>query len=243
MNLRREGVRDVAGGVADLLDAEQPDVDAGICPPALYLPLVLDCVEGTDLQAGAQNCHFEKDGAFTGEISPWMIRDVGASWVIIGHSERRHDFGEEGAFLRKKVSAAVEAGLNVIYCVGETESRRDAGETREVVTGQLSEGLNGTGVFASDRDLIIAYEPVWAIGTGRTAEPGQAQEAHEWIRDWVREQAGPDAAESVRLQYGGSVKPHNAEGILAKPDIDGALIGGASLSADSFNEIIRIADA
>ncbi len=242
MNLRTPEVREITGRVSDLLESEQPDVDAGIFPPFVYLPLVLD-EAGPALDVGGQNCHYEKNGSFTGEVSPWMIKDVGANWVIAGHSERRHGFGEDGDVLQKKVSAAVEADLNVIFCIGETEDQRDAGRTRETVVDQLSSGLDGTGVFASDRELIIAYEPVWAIGTGRSAEPAQAQEAHEWIRDWIADQAGPDQAGSVRIQYGGSVKPHNAASILARPDVDGALIGGASLDPDSFTEIIRIANS
>lgn len=242
MNLRTEKVTEITNRVSDLLSSESLDVDAGIFPPFVYLPLVLD-EAGSELDVGAQNCHFEENGSYTGEVSPWMIKDVGANWVIVGHSERRHDFGEDGAFLQNKVAAAVEADLNVIYCVGETEDQRDAGQTRDAVMNQLSSGLRETGVFGSGQDLIVAYEPVWAIGTGRSAEPDQAQEVHEWIRDWIGEQAGTDQAEQVRIQYGGSVKPHNAEGILAKPDIDGALIGGASLEAESFNDIIRIASS
>jgi triosephosphate isomerase len=242
MNLRTPEVKEITNSVSNLLESEDPDVDAGIFPPAVYLPLVLE-EAGSALDVGAQNCHFEENGSFTGEISPWMVKDVGANWVIVGHSERRHDFGEDHPFLQKKVASAVEADLNVIYCIGETEDQRDAGQTQDTVIEQLNAGLNDTGVFDSDRELIIAYEPVWAIGTGRSAEPEQAQEVHEWIRDWIADQAGSEQAESVRLQYGGSVKPHNAESILAMNDVDGALIGGASLDSESFTDIIRIANS
>ncbi len=239
MNLRQEDASRIAGSVASYVTEEKPDLDVGICPPSLYLETVLRETSDTPVQTGAQNCHHEKDGAYTGEISPYMVTDLGCEWVILGHSERRHEFGETPEFINQKVNAAEEAGLNVIYCVGEKESQREADRTQEVIYEQLATGLQGAGFQRPDQELVIGYEPVWAIGTGRSAGPAQAQEVHRWIRTWFREQFDDRTADELRIQYGGSVKPHNVQELMGEPDVDGALVGSASLTADSFLDLLK----
>ena len=228
--------------MAGLRNAIQPGlpIDVAVCTPFTLLYPMGKELDGTDIKLGAQNCYFEKKGAFTGEISPVMLAAANCTYVIIGHSERRHVFGENGELLRAKVKSCLDEGMSVIYCVGELLDERDAGKTTDVVGRQLAESLS------DDLDasrLTVAYEPVWAIGTGRTATPDQAQEVHAFIRERMGGLFGADAAAAMRIQYGGSVKPGNAAELMACPDVDGALVGGASLVAEDFAGIIRAAAA
>jgi len=215
--------------------------DILICVPYTALVPVADQVKGTNVKLGAQNMHFEDSGAFTAEISAPMLESSGCQYVIIGHSERRQYFGETNDILNKKMLKVVDTNLLPIYCVGEVLEQRKAGDTEKVVEKQIREGL--AGISATDmKKVTIAYEPVWAIGTGETATPEQAEEVHIHIRKVVADIYDKNTADALRIQYGGSVKPGNAEELLKKEDIDGALIGGASLKVDSFKEIIKIAD-
>jgi triosephosphate isomerase len=225
--------RDIRQGVAPARRAE-----VALAPPYTALAAVAEELAGSDIRLAAQNAFWEKQGAFTGAISPPMLADVGCHYVIIGHSERRQHFGETNATVNRRLKAVLDAGMAVILCVGETLQEREGGTTFEVVRTQLREGLAGVAVGA-DR-LVIAYEPVWAIGTGKTATPQQAQEVHAFIRSLLREFMGP-VAEATRIQYGGSVTPDNAATLLAQPDIDGALVGGASLKPELFLPIIAAA--
>jgi triosephosphate isomerase len=210
-----------------------------IAPVFTAIKTVADRLEGSNIRVAGQNCSTEMDeGAHTGEINAEMLLDAGAAYVIIGHSERRHYYCETDSFVRKKAQAAIVAGLSVIVCVGETLEQRDQNNAESVVSGQLEGGLSG--LTASDLDrIIVAYEPVWAIGTGRTATPEQAQEMHAFIRRVFAQRHSKDAADGLRVLYGGSVKPDNIKGLMAQPDIDGALVGGASLQADSFSQIVN----
>jgi triosephosphate isomerase len=229
--------RELVGGIRDAI-AGITGVDVLICPPYQHLFPIAKAVADTPIMFGAQNAHYESHGAFTGEVSVPMIAETGATYVIIGHSERRQLFHEDGELLAKKVRAVVAGGLNVIYCLGETLDQRESGQTERVVTRQLDE------VIAADVDakrLTIAYEPVWAIGTGKTATPDQAQEVHALIRARLVEIYTPAAAGHIRILYGGSVKPGNARELLALPDVDGALVGGACLVASDFAAIISAA--
>jgi triosephosphate isomerase len=212
-------------------------VQIAVAPPFTALSKVKEALMGSPIQLFAQNCHYEKQGAFTGEISAPMLAEVGCDGVILGHSERRQYFGESDEGVNKKIKAALEAGLHPIVCVGETLQEREANHTWEVVSGQLRGALAGLAPVQIGK-LTLAYEPVWAIGTGKTATTGQAQEVHGQIRGFLREMAGPQTAEAVRIQYGGSVKPDNAAELLGQPDIDGALVGGASLKVDDFARIV-----
>jgi triosephosphate isomerase len=215
-------------------------VAVAFCPPFPYLLRVAEVLQGTRITLGAQNLYPEKEGAFTGEVSPTMLVDVGCRHVIVGHSERRHKLGETDAFINRKVHAALGAGLQVILCVGETLQEREANRTEAVLDGQLTSGL--TGVTAENlARVVIAYEPCWAIGTGRNATPEQAQEAHAFLRRCAAQLCGDRAAQSLVIQYGGSVKPDNAASLLHQPDVDGALVGGASLKADQFLAIVGAA--
>jgi triosephosphate isomerase len=212
-------------------------VECVLCPPFTSLWVVQDGVAGSQIGLGAQNVHWEKSGAFTGEISADMLKEKGCTHVIIGHSERRQYFGETDETVNKRTRAALAAGLTPIVCVGETLAEREAGSTFQVIERQVRAGLQGL----SDADwasLVLAYEPVWAIGTGKTATSAQAQEVHAFIRKLLRETAGA-AAEGIRIQYGGSMKPDNARELLGQPDIDGGLIGGAALQASSFVAIVK----
>jgi triosephosphate isomerase len=203
----------------------------------------VDRLEGSNISVAGQNCSTEMDeGPHTGEIAAFMLRDVGARYVIVGHSERRQLYYETDTMIRKKVqAAAIASELTAILCVGESLEQRDRGIAQNVVSGQLSGGLSG--LTASDLDrIIVAYEPVWAIGTGRTATPEQAQEMHAFIRRVFAERYSESAAEQLRILYGGSVKPDNIQGLMAQPDIDGALVGGASLKAESFAAIVNYKD-
>lgn len=215
-------------------------VDIVLAPTAPALAAVSAATDGHCIGVAAQNMHWQREGAFTGEISAAMIRDTGASWVIIGHSERRQLFGESDETVARKVRAALTARLTPIVCIGETLTERDAGDTLAVLDRQVRRGLDD--VTGSElTGLVIAYEPVWAIGTGRTATPAQAQQAHAHIRQRLTQWFGADASAACRLLYGGSVKPDNAQALLAQPDIDGALVGGASLDLDAFMAIVAAA--
>lgn len=228
----RDLARDIRRGVAAGLRAE-----VALAPPYTALIAVAAEIDGSKIRLAAQDAFWKKEGAFTGAVSPWMLKDVGCHYVIIGHSERRRHFGETNQTVHLKVQAALEAGLHVILCVGETIEEREAGRTIPRVAEQLREGL--ADVTAAQDQLVIAYEPVWAIGTGRTATPAQAQEVHHFIRAELSRLLG--SGEAYRILYGGSVTPENAASLLGEPDIDGALVGGASLKAASFLPIIAAA--
>jgi triosephosphate isomerase (TIM) len=216
------------------------DVEIVVGPPFTAVHGVAEALRNTNVGVAAQDLYWEREGAFTGEVSAEMIREAGAEYVIIGHSERRRLFGETDAAVNRKLGAALTAGLTPIVCVGETLAEREAGITARVVTQQVQEGLEGLDPTDWQR-LVLAYEPVWAIGTGRNATPEQAQEVHALIRSLVAERAGGDVAAMLRIQYGGSAKPENAGLILGQPDVDGALVGGASLQAGTFLAIVALA--
>ena len=215
------------------------DVDVVLCPPFTSLQAVGNVIENTLVRLGAQNMHWENGGAFTGEISAAMLRDLYCHYVILGHSERRQYCNETDSDVNAKVKAALAATLIPIMCVGETMEERKEGKTKEVIKRQVEGGLHG--IEGGLDGFIVAYEPVWAIGTGETATPEQAQEVHEFIRVLLQNQFGQDVAGATRIQYGGSVKPDTAKALMAQPDIDGGLIGGASLEARAFVEIVRSA--
>jgi len=215
-------------------------VAVGVAPVFTALNSVAKRLEGSSIATCGQNCHFETSGAWTGEVSAPMLADAGASWVIVGHSERRQFFGDTSESVGKKARAVLAAGLGAIVCVGELLAERDAGRTLSVVDEQLAGGLAGIDTAGAAK-IVIAYEPVWAIGTGRTATPAQAQEVHAHIRKWLTDRFGAATADATRIQYGGSVKANNAEALMAEKDIDGALVGGASLEAADFIAIVKAA--
>jgi triosephosphate isomerase (TIM) len=217
-----------------------PPADVAVAPAFISIALVAEAARTTPISVGAQNCYYEPKGAFTGEISLSMLKEVGATFVIVGHSERRHVFGETDDLVHRKMDAVLKEGLMPILCIGEKLDERDAGQTLEVCKRQLDTAFEGMGAEQALR-TTLAYEPVWAIGTGRTATPDQAQEVHHFVRQWLHERFG-EAAERIRIQYGGSVKPSNAKELLSQPDIDGALVSGASLDAQSFAGIIAAAE-
>lgn len=239
MNLDRAAVLGMASALRAALP-HGPGFEVAIFPAFPYLELAVQACAGSFVAVGAQNCHFEKKGAFTGEVSVEMIRDAGATRVIVGHSERRHLFGETDAMVAKKVQAALEAGLAPILCVGETIEERRGGRTRDVVLRQLQEGLAHVPAPALSR-VTVAYEPVWAIGTGVNATPEQAGEVHSLLRNALAEAHGRAVADSIRIQYGGSVTPENAAALLAVPGVDGALVGGASTDPKKFLSILEAA--
>ena len=223
--------------VRELREKVKTQAQVAVAPPFTALAAVKAALRGSAIEMFGQNCHHEKQGAFTGEISAPMLAEVGCDGVILGHSERRQLFGETDEGVNKKLKAALEAQLQPIVCVGETLAEREANRTWEVVRRQVSAALAGISPGQIGK-LTLAYEPVWAIGTGKVATTAQAQEVHGQIRGLLRELAGAEAAEATRIQYGGSVKPENAADLLAQPDIDGALVGGASLKADDFARIV-----
>ena len=239
MNLNRaEAValaRDLAamGGVTG--------TDVLLCPSNVYLDAVSAAISGSGISLGAQDVYFEAKGAFTGETSTSMLADIGCTYVILGHSERRHVIGETDQLINKKVHATLAAGLTPVLCVGELLEDREAGKTKEVVKSQFEGSLAGL-TDEQVRKAVIAYEPVWAIGTGKTASPGQAQEVHADLRKMLADRYNSETSEAVRILYGGSVKPENAADLMSQSDIDGALVGGASLAADSFAAIINAAN-
>lgn len=211
-------------------------VEIVVAPVFTALSRVSDAIGGANVKLAAQDCFWEEEGAFTGEVAPKLLKDAGCSHVIIGHSERRQYFGETDQTVNKKVKAAIAAGLNAMVCVGETLDERESEQTFSVIEKQIQGGLAGLAAHDFSR-IVIAYEPVWAIGTGKTASDAQAQEVHAFIRQLVARLFGQPVADAVRILYGGSVKPDNVKGLMAQPDIDGALVGGASLKAESFAAI------
>ncbi len=214
------------------------DRDIVLCPPYTSLKPVAETVKDSSIEVGAQNMHHQLSGPYTGEVSPEMITDAGADWVIIGHSERRQHFSEDNQLLHEKLATAAREEIKVIFCVGETEQQRDEGKVAEVLTSQLKETLSGLD-HPDFVELVIAYEPVWAIGTGNTATPEQANQAHQLLRQVLADIFTAEIAGQIRILYGGSVKPHNAAQLLGQSDIDGALVGGASLAADDFTAIVK----
>ncbi len=216
---------------------EFPPVEVALCPPFTSLGAVREVIKGTEIKLGAQNMHFEEEGAFTGEVSAQMLLACGCSLVIVGHSERRQHFGETDEIINRKLKKALEVGLIPIFCLGETLQERENEKTFEVIERQLTVGLNS--LRFDDTQLVIAYEPVWAIGTGVNARPRQAVEAHRFIRDKLAKMAGAPIAQKIRILYGGSVKADVAGPLFAEEEIDGALVGGASLKAGEFVEIIK----
>jgi triosephosphate isomerase len=215
-------VRDVSG------------VEIVIAPPFTALAFLSEKLKGSNVLISSQNVFFEEKGAYTGEVSPLMLTDLGCTYTIVGHSERRQYFGETDESVNRRIKAALSAGLKVIFCIGETLELREAGKTSEVLETQLAGGLDGVEID----DIVVAYEPVWAIGTGRTATPEQAQEAHEFIRSRLRSAYG-EKAQETRVLYGGSVKPENVDELMACADVDGALVGGASLKPESFTRLVK----
>lgn len=228
-------VRDIASAVG-----YQTDVDVVVCPPFTALESVCRAIEGTSIRLGAQNMHPQAAGAFTGEVSAEMLRHHFTTYVILGHSERRTLFGDTDGFVNEKVLSALKNLLKPIMCIGETLEERDAGRTLDVIKAQLEGGLAGVDAEGMS-NIVLAYEPVWAIGTGRNATPAQAQEVHAFIRGWLGDKFGKPLAQKVRILYGGSMKPGNAADLLAQEDIDGGLIGGASLEAKSFVDLVKAA--
>lgn len=243
-NWKMNGTLAMAAELADDVAAatrdSAPSVDIALFPPFPYLQAVGHALRGAEIEVGGQDCSPHLDGAYTGQTSPAMIADLGGSTVLIGHSERRHGLGETDDLLAAKLRAGLAAGLQGVFCVGETQSERSEGIAAEVVEKQVRRGLEGL-----DRDLaarvVVAYEPVWAIGTGVTATPEDAQAAHEGIRSLVRVLYDGELADSVRIIYGGSVNAGNAEELFSQPDVDGGLIGGASLKSEDFGVICRAA--
>jgi triosephosphate isomerase len=232
---------DAVSLISDLkkeLEGKELNADVIICPPFVSLDTANELVKDTVIELGAQNMHFEESGAFTGEISAEMLKSVGCKYVILGHSERRTIFNESDEVINKKVKKALASSLKPIFCFGETLEERETGVTNKVVEGQIRKGLEG--LSNSDMDnVILAYEPVWAIGTGKTATPEQAQEVHAFIRNLLADIFDTAVADKTVVQYGGSVKPENAKELLSQKDIDGALVGGACLKAASFTGIIK----
>lgn len=223
------------------LESKETVSDILLCPPFISLPAASKQAAESVIQIGGQNVHFEDNGAYTGEISTSMLKEVGCNYVIVGHSERREYFGDTDAVIAKKASKAIQDGLNVILCVGEKLDQRKSGDHQQVVMKQLQEVISHLTEEDAEQ-LTIAYEPVWAIGTGETATPDQAQEMHQFIRNFLTEHWSTQRLAGIRILYGGSMKPGNAEELLKQPDVDGGLIGGASLDAESFCTIIDIAE-
>jgi len=237
MNLSLAETRALVEGLkAEVGDETRIDIAVG--PPFVYISEAVNAAAGSVIKVAAQDVYFEEKGAFTGEISPGMLGDVGCTYAIVGHSERRHVLGETDALIAKKLKATLDGGLKVILCVGELLEEREAGRTAEVVKTQIVAGLFDLSAEAM-ANVVIAYEPVWAIGTGVTASPEDANEVHGMIRALLVEKFGDAVAAATTIQYGGSVKPENAETLMGQPEVDGALVGGASLKVDAFVAIIR----
>ncbi len=237
MNLRADSAASLAKGVCDAV-GENPDVEVAVCPPSVYLHLTSDVLAGSAVGLGAQNLYPADDGAYTGEVNAAMLSDCGCRYVILGHSERRALMGETDQQVSEKLAAALAGNLIPIVCVGETLEDRESGKTEDVVGTQVRGSLAGLDE-ARAPGVVIAYEPVWAIGTGKTASPEQAEEVHAFIRQLLGELFSGEVADQMRIQYGGSVKPGNAKELLGQPNIDGALVGGASLKVDDFVAIIN----
>jgi len=236
MNKTVEETRRFTAGFVGLI-GKPADREAALIPPFTSLPTMAEALKESGVVYGAQNCASEREGAYTGEISPVMLKELGCKYVIIGHSERRQLFGESNGSCNKKIKLAQQCELTPIYCIGETLEQREAEETFKVLENQIKNGLAGLGERVAG--IVLAYEPIWAIGTGKTATPEQAQEAHGFIRNLVAELFGYAVAEDLRILYGGSVKPDNVDSLMAKADVDGALVGGASLTPDSFARIVN----
>ena len=235
MHGTRASVGDLLRGLGRLDDLT---AEVAVCPSFVHIAQALSACSDTPIAVGAQDCSHAREGAYTGEVSAWMLADLGCRWVIVGHSERRQYQDESDALVAAKLAAALEAGLQPVLCVGETREEREAGEAEAVVASQLQGALEGQPSLAG---VAIAYEPVWAIGTGLTASPEQAQAMHRFLRQTLTGLAGEAVASRTRLLYGGSVKPDNAAELFEQPDIDGALVGGASLQANDFRRIIQAA--
>lgn len=237
MNMNSASAVALAAGLAKELEAVDT-VDVAVCPPSVYLQSVAAALSASNIAVGAQNVYFEGNGAFTGELSCEMLKDAGCTYVIIGHSERRHILGETDAMINKKIAAAISSGLLPIFCVGELLEERQAEKTADVVIDQVKKGLAGL----SEEQVLtvtIAYEPVWAIGTGLTATPDQAQQVHGMIRGLLAELYNEDVAQKILIQYGGSAKPNNTAELMSQPDVDGLLVGGASLKVDDFSAMVN----
>ena len=240
-NWKMHGTQDMARELAQAIrdGLKRPrGVEVVVCPPFTALPVVAEVLKGAAVGLGAQNCHWEAQGAFTGEVSPAMLAELGCRWVLVGHSERRHVFRETDEEINRKVGAALRHGMRPVLCVGETDEERRQGLTFTVVEGQLRAGWAGL----SPEDLarcVLAYEPIWAIGTGNNATPAQAAEVHGYLRGLLSELGSKETAQGIRILYGGSVKADNADSLLAEQDIDGPLVGGASLTAPGFIGIVR----
>lgn len=239
MNLSAEECTSLAKSLAEGVEKGWP-VDVAVCPPNVYLWGVRSVLAGSAVSLGGQNVYCESNGAFTGQVSVAMLLDVGCEYVIVGHSETRHtiDPSESDALINRKLLAGLKGGLKVILCIGETLEQREQGQTESVLDVQLSGGLANVKASMAEK-ITIAYEPVWAIGTGKTASTEQAQQAHAFVRSRLGELLDGEAAEAMRIQYGGSVKPGNAAELLGQPDVDGALVGGASLKAEDFVAIVK----
>ena len=222
------------------LVADVTGVDIVVCPVATALHAVGQALAGSNIEMGGQNSYIKESGAYTGELSPQMLADAGCTWTILGHSERRQYFKEDDALLNEKLHFALASGLKVMFCIGETLEEREGGKMNDVLIRQVTNGLQGLSEDAF-ANVAVAYEPVWAIGTGVTATREQAQEAHAFVRNLVRDQFGGTVADALRIQYGGSVKPDNTAELMGQPDVDGALVGGAALKADSFAAIVKAA--
>ncbi len=237
MNTNSTSAVALAAGLAKELN-DVDSVDVAVCPPSVYLQAVTAALSASNIAVGAQNVYFEGNGAFTGELSCEMLKDAGCTFVILGHSERRHVLGETDELINKKVTAAINSGLRPIFCVGELLEEREADQTAAVVIRQIKKGLEGLDAERVQA-VTIAYEPVWAIGTGRTATPDQAQQVHGMIRGLIGELYNEDIAAKMRIQYGGSAKPNNAAELMSQPDVDGLLVGGASLKVDDFSAMVK----
>jgi len=224
----------------DLFKVSAEDVDIVVCPVYTALSEVAEVVANSNIALGGQDAYWQDEGAFTGEVSVKMLKDAGCAYVIIGHSERRQFFSETNETVNKKINAVLSHGLTPIMCCGEMLAEREAGNTFKVLDDHLINGLKGFSAEEAEK-IVIAYEPVWAIGTGKTATPAQAQEAHQYIRNTLAKLFGKDVASRMRIQYGGSVKPENIQELMRQPDVDGALVGGASLKVDSFAQIVATA--
>lgn len=220
------------------LAADIDNVEILVCPSFVCLTEIADLLEGSNIKLGAQNMYYEEEGAYTGEVSADMIKSSGASYVILGHSERRQIFKETNELINKKIKTALSKGLNPIVCIGEVLEERERGVTDDVIKDQLQGSLSGLSPQDAEK-IVVAYEPVWAIGTGKTATPQQAQDVHRLIRDELGRKYGEQIAEKIRIQYGGSVKPANVDELMRQKDIDGALVGGASLKAEDFARIVK----
>lgn len=237
MNMNSASAIALAAGLAKELDSVDT-VDVAVCPPYVYLQSVAAALSASNIALGSQNVYFEEKGAFTGEISCDMLKDSSCTYAIIGHSERRHVLGETDELINKKIKASINSGLLPIFCVGELLEEREAEKTNEVVAQQVKAGLDGIDAERVQA-VTIAYEPVWAIGTGLTATPDQAQEVHAMIRGLLTEMYGEEVAQTIRIQYGGSAKPGNTAELMEQPDVDGLLVGGASLKVEDFAAMVK----